>query len=139
MPANSSSPCMVPSSPYSPWSSGKTTSSSSFSTLPSSLNTSKALSFVSGEITAFTLLSFQAPLFTASTSGTRSHSPSLLITIILTSYLSVSMASITLAPLTRETSCSLERPPITTASLVFMSTSFPFLPLSQGLPFQPDW
>ena len=132
IPASSSTPCTVPSSPFFPCRIGNAPSKGNSST-PSCFSSKMPCSPLSGE-TATGIQSFassQAPpgIF-AGSPWYRYHFPSLEIPIITNSYASVSIWVITAWADCRETSCSLEHPPNKTATLFlcFFSDIF-FSPL----------
>src|SRR6266545_2279494 len=116
----SSRPWIVPSSPHGPCSSGKTTSTS-----PSVLGTWSGSLITSSRFapnstgSAVTSTSGSLPSVIDSRSGSPLSStqwPLVLMPTGTTSYLSRSIACSTLAAVTQEMACSLDRPPNTTAT-----------------------
>ncbi len=118
-PAVSSAPCTVPSSPWGPWSTGKATSRPRGGTSPAS-DTSWARPSGPGTIATGRPSTLQTPS-AEMTTGT-------------TSKRSGSSAAITAAADASETSCSLLRPPIRTATRVLTAWSG-----SAAGPARPTW
>src|SRR3954452_6158547 len=114
MPAISNSPCTVPSSPHGPCRSGNTTSTSAKA--PSSVG-SPASGNGSPSSTCGSFWSWIASA--AASSATRTQRPLVVIPTGTTSYFVRSMAASTLPALTQEISCSVLRPPNTTATRTF--------------------
>ena len=112
---NSNNPCIVPSSPYSPCNTGKTTSTdfnfcNTFSILEISVGSSPT--FKISIVSIF--LSYE------------NHSPFLSIYIGMISYLSLFKFFITDVPETTETSCSVDIPPKITPIFNLFIKSHPF-------------
>ena len=122
MPASSSRPCTVPSSPHRPWSTGMTTSTCTFSTWPSGVNRIMPWSARSGLMTQAMLPASSSQLpsaIWAAVASVYSQRPSLVMPTVSTSYFSRSMLLTKLPTETRLTSCSLDIPPNSSTTHIF--------------------
>ncbi len=113
-PASSSRPCTVPSSPNGPWRTGNTTSTSA--SAPVTERSGRRAVSVARTSSLLGRLGGSSSGRGADVGGPRAQRPSRSISTGITSQPASASAAATLRPEATEISCSLERPPETTAT-----------------------